>query len=416
MLIAKDERAILVKKFYINSKTKNINNSCIKLLYYFRCILSFGILFTILLNIYYIKKRISNLEEIIVKKNSFIQLNYTRNNNNISEELNNNGINNSISSTVLNKTPINYNYIENGEFNQNINDKYIELQKYFCDNQTKFYNKNYEERIRLTEIKFEDKKYTMYAYNKLDFVSNEIIGLKQWERGCTKRLLAALNYYSNKKKIENKDIYIIDIGANIGWYSFIFGKYGYKVIAFEPSKLNDYILRKNYCLNNEVNVTIINKGLYNEEKICDLYNLYNNEGNGMVICEHNNTLPYFLIKKKTGEIILTKLSNYISYLSDKNLALIKIDVEGSEGKAFEGGIELITKYHVPFIFIEFTPESLRLHGTDPKKFLQLFVDNGYKLGLFNFFANFTSIDDIMKKNFNNYGLINIYIVHSKILE
>ena len=123
MLIAKDERAVLVKKFYINSKTKQINNSCIKLLYYFRCILSFGILFTILLNIYYIKKRISNLEEIIVKKNSFIQLNYTRNNNNISEELNNNGINNSISSTVLNKTPINYNYIENGEFNQNINDK-----------------------------------------------------------------------------------------------------------------------------------------------------------------------------------------------------------------------------------------------------------------------------------------------------
>ena len=141
-------------------------------IYYFRCILSFGILFTILLNIYYIKKRISNLEEIIVKKNSFIQLNYTRNNNNISEELNNNGINNSISSTVLNKTPINYNYIENGEFNQNINDKYIELQKYFCDNQTKFYNKNYEERIRLTEIKFEDKKYTMHAYNKLDAVSN----------------------------------------------------------------------------------------------------------------------------------------------------------------------------------------------------------------------------------------------------
>ena len=302
MLIAKDERAVFVKKFYINSKTKNINNSCIKLLYYFRCILSFGILFTILLNIYYIKKRISNLEEIIVKKNSFIQLNYTRNNNNISEELNNNGINNSISSTVLNKTPINYNYIENGEFNQNINDKYIELQKYFCDNQTKFYNKNYEERIRLTEIKFEDKKYTMYAYNKLDFVSNEIIGLKQWEGGCTKRLLAALNYYSNKKKIENKDIYIIDIGANIGWYSFIFGKYGYKVIAFEPSKLNDYILRKNYCLNNEVNVTIINKGLYNEEKICDLYNLYNNEGNGMVICEHNNTLPYFLIKKKQEKL------------------------------------------------------------------------------------------------------------------
>ena len=136
----------------------------------------------------------------------------------------------------------------------------------------------------------------------------------------------------------------------------------------------------------------------------------------MAICENNNTLPDFLFKNKTGEIILTKLSNYIPFLSDKGVPLIKIDVEGSEGKAFEGGIELITKYHVPFIFMEFTPESLTLHGTEPKKFLQLFVDNGYKLGLFNFFTNFKSIDDIMRTNFSNYHSINIYIAHSKILE
>ena len=256
----------------------------------------------------------------------------------------------------------------------------------------------------------------MYVYNKYDVVSNQIIGSKQWEGRSTKKLFDALNYYSNKKKIENKDIYIIDIGANIGWYSFIFGKYGYKVISFEPSRLNVYILRKNFCLNREVSVTIINKGLYNEEKKCDLYNLIDNEGNGMTICDNNNTIPYFLIKNKTDEITLTKLSNYIPYLSDKNVPLIKIDVEGSEGKAFEGGIELITKYHVPFIFIEFTPKSLQLHGTDPIKFLRIFVDNGYKLGLFNFFTNFKSIDDIMRTNFSNYHSINIYIVHSKILE
>ena len=55
-----------------------------------------------------------------------------------------------------------------------------------------------------------------------------------------------------------------------------------------------------------------------------------------------------------GEIILTRLSNYISFFMNKNLALIKIDIEGSEGKAFESGIELLTEYHVPFIFMEFT--------------------------------------------------------------
>ena len=142
-----------------------------------------------------------------------------------------------------------------------------------------------------------------------------------------------------KNNIKNNDIYILDIGANIGWYSISLGRYGYKIIGFEPSDINYYILKKNYCLNKGINVTFINKGLNTEEKICDLYNLENNEGNGMVICDKKINLPNFLQKTKRGEIILTKLSNYIPFLKAKNLALIKIDVEGFEGKVIEGGIE-----------------------------------------------------------------------------
>ena len=110
------------------------------------------------------------------------------------------------------------------------------------------------------------------------------------------------------------------------------GKYGYNIISFEPNKLNYYILKKNYCLNKDIKITIINKGLYSEEKKCDLHLQIENVGNGMAICDNQGiNLPYFLQKNRT-EIILTKLSNYIPFLSEKNLALIKIDVEGSEGK------------------------------------------------------------------------------------
>ena len=227
--------------------------------------------------------------------------------------------------------------------------------------------------------------------------------------------MKALTYYSNKLCIGNEDIYILDIGANIGWYTFLFGKYGYKIISFEPSKLNNYILKKSYCINKEVNVTLINKGLYNEEKICDIFNGINNEGNGIVICKNNETIPKLFFKNKTGEISLTKLNNYMPFLLTKKIALIKIDAEGSEGKAFEGGIELITKYHVPFIYLEFTPYYLKLHGTDPNEFIKLFDDNGYKFSTLNFFSNFISVDDIMRKNLGNSGM-DLYIVHSKILE
>ena len=55
--------------------------------------------------------------------------------------------------------------------------------------------------------------------------------------------------------------------------------------------------------------------------------------------------------EKTFEIPIIKLSSFIPYLAKKNLALIKIDIEGSEALAMQDAIELITKYHIPlYIF------------------------------------------------------------------
>ena len=314
---------------------------------------------------------------------------------------------------ISNLKSINLN--EKSESNSALIDEFIKEQNNFCENQNEFYNKEFENKIKLFEIKFENKTFNMYIYRIPDIVSNVIRYKKSFDPEETKKLMKALTYYSNKLNIGNEDIYILDIGANIGWYTFLFGKYGYKIISFEPSKLNNYILKKSYCLNKEVNVTLINKGLYNEEKICDIYNAVNNEGNGIVICKDNETITKYFFQHKTGEISLTKLNNYLPFLLTKKVALIKIDAEGSEGKAFEGGIELITKYHVPFIYLEFTPTYLKLQGTDPNEFIKLFADNGYKFSTLNFFTNYISAEDIMRKNLGNVGM-NLYLVYSKILE
>ena len=94
------------------------------------------------------------------------------------------------------------------------------------------------------------------------------------------------------------------------------------------------------------------------------------------------------------------------------MALIKIDIEGCEGKAIEGGIELITKYHIPFIFLEFTPSSLKLHGTDPREFLELFQKNEYHISTTDFFdKNIFSFDSVLKD-----GIYNLYITYSKFIE
>ena len=112
---------------------------------------------------------------------------------------------------------------------------------------------------------------------------------------------------------------------------------------------------------------------------------------------------------------MTKLSNYIDFLSTKNLALIKIDIEGSEEKAIEGGIELISNYHVPFIFLEFFPRLLIMHGTDPMKFLEIFEMNGYKFAKKDFFdKNYYTKQEIMGKA--KHVAINLFIIYSNIFK
>ena len=297
------------------------------------------------------------------------------------------------------------------EFNEDILNKYKEQQNEFCINENKYYNLEYEKKIKEVNVEFLAKSFKMYVYNSQDIVSNSISFSKKWEGEETVKLLKALNFYSYQKNIAKENIYVLDIGSNVGWYTFYLAKYGYKILSFEPSNLNMYILSKNYCLNRELNVTLIKKGLYTEEKVCDFYISRGNIGDGWVFCDKNKTIPQHLIK--SGETILTRLVNYVSFLSRDNLALIKIDAEGSEEKALSSGIELITKYKVPFIFLEFTPSALKSHGTDSRKFLKLFEENGYKFSKNNFFnSNYLSINDIIIKY---KVVVNLYIVHASVL-
>jgi len=55
----------------------------------------------------------------------------------------------------------------------------------------------------------------------------------------------ALEFYRNTKKILNKkDIYMINLGANIGVYPSYICRFGYTVISFEVSSRNYYSLKK----------------------------------------------------------------------------------------------------------------------------------------------------------------------------
>ena len=307
-----------------------------------------------------------------------------------------------------------FNYsIKYDEYNEIIEHKYKYLQNYFCEYYKENLNQEIENKIQIAKIYFKGINFKMFVYKKDDIVSNSILISHQYEGSYTNQFLNALNFYSKKKHIDNKEIYFIDIGANIGCHSFIIGKYGYKVLSFEANKINNYILYKNYCLNNDVKLTIINKGLDEEDKICQLKTSPKNKGDGAIFCENREKVyPYF-----TGDVYnnieLTKLNKYMKFLSEKNLAIMKIDVEGYEGKIIKGGETIISKYHIPFIFIEFAGRLLNFHHTNIFEFLQFFENNGYKFSTVDFFSKkYISSEELMKYN----DTINLFIVYQKFIE
>ena len=136
----------------------------------------------------------------------------------------------------------------------------------------------------------------------------------------------------------------------------------------------------------------------------------------MVICSNkidlNDTnLGNLFIKESDVEIIT--LNSFFPYLSNKNIALMKIDVEGHELNVLEGGKEYITKMHIPFVVLEFSPSYLKEVGSEPKDLAQFFVDNGYKISLDGFLSkNYLNVDELLNKT----GFqVNCYFIHESII-
>lgn len=352
---------------------------------------------------------------LINKKLDKIQVSNLANNDNIKSLKDNMSIViKNLESKSKNKDNLEINHNDNEIFNENINMKIKENQHHFCRTSTLFYDPEIENLIKMKYINFQNISFNMFIYKKNDAVSLSIKNTGAHEIDSTNNILKCLNFFELKKKLPKKEITIIDLGANIGWYSFLLGKAGYEIFSFEVSKINNYILKKNFCKNKDINITIINKGIGLEEEKCLLHHPKGNIGNGVILCGEKTNIPY-TSKGFTEDITFTRLSNYISFLSQKNLALIKIDIEGSEGKAFESGKELITKYHIPFIFTEFCVDYLKMQGTDPRIFLENFEKNGYKFSIVDFLSNkFLSIDSVLKLSTTNL-YINLYMIYYEFL-
>ncbi len=163
-----------------------------------------------------------------------------------------------------------------------------------------------------------------------------------------------------------------DIGANIGNHSNFFSNLGSKGWAFEPSKRNFELLKKNVPNFNLYNLAL--SDIIGTERFVSYEDSC---GNSNLVSNFDNKTQSWG-KKETYEEVKVDLLDSFNIDSP---TFIKIDVEGAELKVLYGAIETIKKFR-PVICIELhTDENLKNAGFPySRKDINNFFDLvGYKL-------------------------------------
>lgn len=166
-------------------------------------------------------------------------------------------------------------------------------------------------------------------------IDQDIIKNGQWEHQTTDLV---------KQLIKKNDI-VIDVGANIGYYTTLFAKLvglGGKVFAFEPTSKYYKLLNENIAINNFINVEIVKMGLSNKKQDLEI----NIDDSSATL--HQPVNSYIKYKEL---INLTTLDEFVYSRGLTKINFIKIDVDGHEPFVLEGAIKTFQKFE-PIIIIE----------------------------------------------------------------
>lgn len=169
------------------------------------------------------------------------------------------------------------------------------------------------------------------------------------------RLISNEQEFLKLKSFVKKNSSVIDVGANIGRYTFalskIVGQKGF-VYSFEPMCRSFLILNFLVFLSNLKNIILFKSALGNRNEKILMKELYIYKNNPFLF--DTNTGSY-VIKKNDKSLTNNNLINYALKLDDlcikDKISFIKIDIEGNEYEFLLGAKNLIKK-NKPILLIE----------------------------------------------------------------
>jgi FkbM family methyltransferase len=177
-----------------------------------------------------------------------------------------------------------------------------------------------------------------------------------------------------KKISDHKKIFLLDCGSNYGFYSFYVASLSAdnQVLAFEASPKTSDTFKANLELNNFKNIDYRNVAI-NEisGKFISFYESFNDWESSAT---HNNF--------KNNKMVTVETTTIDKELLNKNLSnfsiVIKLDIEGNEFNAIQGGFETILKYE-PLITIELSKYNLNNKTYNFDYFRKFLNDTKYKV-------------------------------------
>jgi len=175
-----------------------------------------------------------------------------------------------------------------------------------------------------------------------------------------KKITPELNIIKN---ISDKNKVSLDIGANLGLFTYFMSRSSKKVYAFEPNpyplKHLKYVVDRNVEI---VPIAIGNKDGIEKLRIPKTRKGWTSNGASIAKIDIREGIEYSVEIRK------------IDTLNIQNIGLIKIDVEGFELDVLKGAINTI-KNQKPNLIIE----NEIVHNQNPDEIFQFMSDIGYKI-------------------------------------
>ena len=209
-------------------------------------------------------------------------------------------------------------------------------------------------------------------------MSSDDVYLKQFRSGTGNAIANAVRRAAGADAFEpgmahlfshlvRRDDMCLDVGANIGCTAILLSQLCKQVIAFEPTPRTFMFLKTNTERSGLLNIQCNNVALGSEDKSAAMnYSAENRSGAFVDETAH--------AEGEIAQIEVRRLDTIFPSLGIDRLDFIKLDIEGYEGKAIEGGCNTILQFR-PIIQLELNSWCLNaLHRISMPDFLDFLCD------------------------------------------